>query len=165
MVKKYDNGIDWNEVAKDSNGRTAYDCFRRYQEKFNIENRKFGWSNEDNVLLLSLIGSFNAENMSDIYWEEVRRNFPGKSKSQIYAYVGRLFQAHIKFIDNHLLLLTTGTSGIISTRWIPLRSLPMKILPFWKALKWDMIFPPYHWSLVGEAYPKFDIDTELFKRK
>lgn len=86
LIKATGNGIDWDEVAENLNsGRTPFDCFRHYQEKFNIEIRRFGWTKEDNVLLLSLIGSFHAESMSDIYWEEVRRNFPGKSKAQIYA--------------------------------------------------------------------------------
>lgn len=81
-------GVDWIEVATNmNNGRTPFDCFRRYQEKFNVESRKFGWSNEDNNLLLSLISSYKTQNISDIYWEEIRQNFPGRSKSQIYAYV------------------------------------------------------------------------------
>lgn len=104
MIKATDNGIDWDEVAENLNsGRTPFDCFRHYQEKFNIEIRRFGWTNEDNVLLLSLIGSFHAESMSDIYWEEVRRNFPGKSKAQIYASVQCLIKARntLQFSDNH----------------------------------------------------------------
>lgn len=96
LIKATGNGIDWDEVAENLNsGRTPFGCFRHYQEKFNIEIRRFGWTNEDNVLLLSLIGSFHAESMSDIYWEEVRRNFPGKSKAQIYAH----FRYHIYSLD------------------------------------------------------------------
>lgn len=85
-MKNKENGIDWEIVAQQMNSnRTAFDCFRRYQERFNAEHRKFGWTQDDNKLLISLISNYSEKNICDIDWEDIRLNFPGKSKSQIYA--------------------------------------------------------------------------------
>lgn len=85
-MKKYDNGVNWAEVAASLNSnRTVFDCFRRFQERFNSKLRKFGWSKEDNLKLLKIISNYSDKTMSEIDWEEVRLSFPGRSKTQIYA--------------------------------------------------------------------------------
>lgn len=66
-------------------GRTPFECFRRYQERFNPRHRKFGWAKEDNAKLTELMAAFNEKNMGVIDWGEVRRQLPGRSKTQIYA--------------------------------------------------------------------------------
>lgn len=87
-IQKYNNGIDWEEVAESLNtNRMPFHCFRRYQERWNPNHRKFGWTKEDNIKLLKIISNYKNKTMSDIEWEEVRLNFPGRSKTQIYAYV------------------------------------------------------------------------------
>lgn len=86
IVKEFYSGIPWEEVAlRMGTNRTAFDCFRRYQERYNEQHRKFGWTKEENKKLIQLLGSYSDKPMGDIEWDGVRQHFPGKSKSQIYA--------------------------------------------------------------------------------
>lgn len=92
-MKQYEDGIDWDELAKALNtNRTTYECFRRYQERYNPQHRKFGWDLNDNKKLISLISSqYGNRTSNEIEWDEVRVHFPGRSRSQLYAYLLQSF--------------------------------------------------------------------------
>lgn len=87
MVSKYDKGVDWQEVALNmQNGRTTFSCFRRFQQK-NVEGQQLKWTDQENKLLISLVDSCKTPNINDIQWEEIRKNFPGRTKRQVCGYV------------------------------------------------------------------------------
>lgn len=90
FVEKYknaDGNINWKEVAANLNAnRTLYACFRRFQDRYNRRIRKFGWSEEDNAKFVSLVTKYSdGVTVNYVDWEDIRRHFPGRTKSQLYS--------------------------------------------------------------------------------
>ena len=87
MVKK-EKVVDWVEVANGmSNGRTVFDCFRNYQEKYSpqIRMNRIVWTAEDNAKIMKLVERYTDKETNEINWTEIRFHFDGQSKTQIYS--------------------------------------------------------------------------------
>ncbi|XP_055306417.1 snRNA-activating protein complex subunit 4 [Sitodiplosis mosellana] len=75
---------DWAEIAKEVDGRSAYQCFVHYQTKFNPKHvqKNVRWTPEEDKKLLDFIEKYRIGNI--IPWTKIMEKCPGRSKPQLY---------------------------------------------------------------------------------
>ena len=66
--------------------RGVFDCFQRYQSRYNPHKRKFGWTPKENAQLTQVMANYRVDSVELIDWASIRNHFPGRSKTQIFSH-------------------------------------------------------------------------------
>lgn len=81
VVEKYDFQ-NWEAIAKELPGRSAYQCFVQYQSKFKFNKKNSKWSEAEDELLSKAIDKFRIGSI--IPWTKVTEQIPNRTKMQVY---------------------------------------------------------------------------------
>lgn len=75
---------DWEEIAKEVEGRSAYQCFVQYQTKFNPKctQKNVRWTPEEDKKLIEWVEKYRIGNI--IPWTKIMETCPLRTKAQLY---------------------------------------------------------------------------------
>lgn len=82
---------NWDEIASQMEGRSAYQCFIYFQTALADRNliKNMRWTKEEDDLLVQLVEKFRVGNI--IPWTKISDKMPGRYKAQLYNRFGLFF--------------------------------------------------------------------------